>query len=87
MSDIECRMPDVNCAVEFCGHRYCLRAYANNTGDSDKGRMEEMMTRGVRGMRTETIVMSPRVSRMRTSKIAEETRTSEQGEHVNKVDM
>jgi hypothetical protein len=49
--------------------------------------MEEMMTRGVRGMRTETIVMSPRVSRMRTSKIAEETRTSEQGEHVNKVDM
>jgi hypothetical protein len=36
MLDIECRMPDVNCAVEFCGHRYCLRAYANNTGDSDE---------------------------------------------------
>jgi hypothetical protein len=36
MLDIECRMPDVNCAVEFCGHRYCLLAYASNNGDGDE---------------------------------------------------
>jgi hypothetical protein len=71
MLDIECSMPDVNCAVEFRGHRYCLRAYANNIGDSDEEEdggddSDEDESEGVR-----------------MSKIAKDTRMREEGEHEN----